>query len=97
MAAKTVPLKHPIEAHGETITALTLRRPTLGTLKHLKLSEDMMAELTGADLVAIVSSLAGIPPSSVEQIDLEDLEEVGKAIGDFFGTSPRTGATQPGR
>ncbi|MEX2630031.1 MAG: phage tail assembly protein [Tistlia sp.] len=97
MAGTTVKLTYPIEAHGKTLTELVLRRPTLGTLKHLKLSDNMTAELSGDDLISIVASLAGIPPSSAEQIDVDDLEEVGKAVAGFFEKSPPTGGTPSGR
>ncbi len=81
-----------IQAHGETITDLKLRRPTvaevrkIGRLPYITLDAD--GHLT-PDLnvtPAYISVCAGIPPSSVDKLDLTDLNQLSWAICSFFVT-----------
>lgn len=81
-----VPLSRAIEAHGSKVTELTLNEPTLGLL------DDINIEITGdgnirfntAEIKKIISKLAGIPTSSVDQIALKDLGVLGKSVAEFF-------------
>ena len=86
--AKTVALQYPIEANGETLTSLTLRRPKMGDMK-------AMDGVTGdvARQAALIGALAGIPPSSVDELDGEDFMTISSAVADFFGGALPTGGS----
>lgn len=86
MKGTTISLKHSIEVEGEKVNKLTLRRPKL---KHLKGVD--LQHMDGETIILLVSRLADIPPSSVEEIDGADLDAIGEVIGNFFGQSPATG------
>lgn len=81
-----VPLEHPIEIDGAEVVSLRLRRPKLKHLKGIALDE-----ITGDALIGLIGKLSDIPPSQAGEIDLEDLEEVAKAIEGFMPASLKTG------
>ena len=81
----TVQLKYPIQAHGEEVRELTLRRPTAGDLAQCEGKGDIGMTLH------LIHLCAGIPPSSVAQIDGEDLSVIGGHVGSFFGNGRPTG------
>lgn len=83
----TVNLTRPIQAHGETVTELRLRPPVMGDLRGITLGQ-----ITGEFLVTMTARLAGIPPSSAEQIHFSDVPAVAAAISSFFGDAPATGS-----
>jgi len=81
-----VTLQVPIEAQGEQLTVLNLRRPTVQevrAIKALPYKIDKNEEVT-AKYIAVC---AGIPPSSVNQLDLSDLNTLSWAIAGFFMTA----------
>jgi hypothetical protein len=77
----TVALTVPIEAHGETRTSLTLRPPKVEDLEECDLLGSTRTTRTFSDLVV---RLAGIPRSSVLQLDPSDYAECVKAAGAFL-------------
>ncbi|MFG0828766.1 phage tail assembly protein [Pseudomonas sp. CJQ_7] len=82
-------LSAPIEAHGESMQELTLRRPTVQevrTIKALPYRIDKSEEVTlDMDVAAkYIAVCAGIPPSSVNQLDLSDLNTASWVIAGFF-------------
>ena len=92
----TVELTVPIQAHGETLTSLTLHRPKLGALKHVSIAikpggEDEATEvkINFGDAIPAIAAVARIPPSSAAQIDLVDAPQVWKAVRSFLPTSLR--------
>ena len=89
----TVRLSAPIQAHGETVSELTLREPTLGMLDDVHLFVGSAGELRVnlGDLHRVVAGMAGIPPSAARAISLRDLGEIGPALAGFFGLSLGTG------
>ncbi len=72
-------LKHPILVDGEEVTKLVLERPKI---KHLKSTDGVSGDI--AKVAALVSEMAGIPPSSVDQIDAEDFAVIAQEFGSFF-------------
>ena len=72
-AKKTVdiPLSHPIEVDGETVSSLTLRRP---------LVKDMIAAERQPGAIgqeaATISACAGLPFEAVGRLDAEDYRRV---------------------
>jgi hypothetical protein len=86
MSTTTITLKHPIKAHGETVETIELKRPTV---KHLRAMDKAAGDV---DRVAsLISELAVLPPSSVDQIDAEDFGAISDVIAVFFGNSPLAG------
>lgn len=86
-------LAKPIQAHGEQVLELTLRRPTPAEAKKIGRMPYVIADTnTGAyapDLSmvdAYISVCAGIPPSAVAQMDLSDLNNLAWAVCRFFTT-----------
>ena len=85
----SVKLQVAIEAHGETVSELTMRRPTVQevrAIKALPYKIDKNEEVTlDMDVSAkYIAVCAGIPPSSVNQLDLADLNSLSWAVASFF-------------
>ena len=87
-----IDLSSPIEAHGAEVTTLTFRRPTVQEVRAIKAlpykidkNEDVSLDL---DIAAkYISVCAGIPPSSVNQLDLADLNSLSWQVAGFFMTA----------
>lgn len=84
----TVRLSRPIQAHGEEVTELTLREPTIGDL------DGVQVTITGdgctIDLGAVArvaAGMAGVPPSAVRAISIRDLPALARPVFDFLGES----------
>lgn len=91
-----VKLQVPIEAHGEPLSELTLRRPTVQEVRAIKAlpykidkGEDVSLDMDVA--AKYIAVCAGIPPSSVNQLDLSDLNTLSWAVAGFFMSA----ASQP--
>ncbi|MGY2285623.1 phage tail assembly protein [Pseudomonas gingeri] len=91
-----VKLQVPIEAHGEPLFELTLRRPTVQEVRAIKAlpykidkSEEVSLDMDVA--AKYIAVCAGIPPSSVNQLDLSDLNTLSWAVAGFFMSA----ASQP--
>jgi hypothetical protein len=86
-----VPLSAPITAHGEQVTELTLRRPTPAECRKIRAlpysigqNEEVTLELNVA--MTYIGICAGIPPSSVDQMDLSDINTLAWKVAGFFMT-----------
>ncbi len=84
-----VKLQVAIEAHGEPMTELTLRRPTVQEVRAIKALPYRIDknEEVGLDMdvaAKYIAVCAGIPPSSVNQLDLADLNTLSWAVAGFF-------------
>lgn len=97
---ETIPytLESPIQAHGETLTVLQVRRPSPLECRQIKafpyvLGGDGMpvAELEAA--ARYISLCADIPPSSVNQLSLYDLNQLTWMLIGFFVQPGNTKAT----
>lgn len=84
-------LKRPIEAHGKTLTSLTLREPEGGDV--MDLGAPMSIETSGGTVKmrpdlgvvgAYISRLADIPPSSVRKLHPVDLSKAAGWLNGFF-------------
>jgi len=89
-------LQVPIEAHSEPVTELTLRRPTVQEVRAIKAlpykidkNEEVSLDMDVA--AKYIAVCAGIPPSSVNQLDLSDLNALSWAVAGFFMSA----ASQP--
>lgn len=87
-----VKLQVPIEAHGEPLTELTLRRPTVTEVRAIKalpyrIGKDEEVSLDMDVAAKYIAVCAGIPPSSVNQLDLADLNALSWTVAGFFMTA----------
>lgn len=94
------PLNTPITAHGAEVVSLTLRRPTVPESRAIKVlpykidkNEDVSVDLEAA--AKYIAVCAGIPPSSVNQLELNDLNTLAWAVVSFFLTPVSKVATAP--
>ena len=79
----------PIQANGEELTELELRRPTVAEVRAIKAlpykidkNEDISLDMEVA--AKYIAVCAGIPPSSVNQLDLSDLNSLSWTVTGFF-------------
>jgi hypothetical protein len=84
-----VKLEVAIEAHGEPLTELTLRRPTVQEVRVIKalpykIGKDEEVTLDMDVAAKYIAVCTGIPPSSVNQLDLADLNAMSWAVAGFF-------------
>ena len=85
-------LAAPIQAHDQEVLEVTLRRPTVIEVRGIKAvpykidkNEEVTLDMeVAAKYIAIC---AGIPSSSVNQLDLFDLNNLGWAVTGFFMTA----------
>jgi len=89
-------LQAAIEAHGEPLTELTLRRPTVQEVRAIKalpykIDKNEEASLDMDVAAKYIAVCAGIPSSSVNQLDLSDLNALSWAVAGFFMSA----ASQP--
>lgn len=88
----------PIKAHGEELTVLQVRRPTPQEVRAIKAFPYVLAEnnmpVVEADIACkYLAVCAGIPQSSVEQLDLADLNALSWMVVGFFMTPASTPPT----
>ena len=86
----TIPLTNPIEAHGERLTALTLRPLTVADIVDLPIDILDKRKVDAATVNDYIVRLGGIPRSSVLQLDPGDWFEIMLAVVGFFGKQART-------
>lgn len=89
----TIKLSTPITAHDAQVTELTLREPT--TADYIEIGAPMLIVMGDDDSAGVriqpkaiaryISKLAGIPPSSVSALALNDFQACSKAVMGFFG------------
>ena len=84
-----VKLQVAIEAHGETVSELTMRRPTVQEVRAInalpyKIDKNEEVTLDMDVSAKYIAVCAGIPPSSVNQLDLADLNSLSWAVASFF-------------
>ncbi|WP_155831796.1 phage tail assembly protein [Hylemonella gracilis] len=80
-----MPLGEPIQAHGQTVNSLTFK-PLKG-----KDIRQMPASRSADALLAMVAISAGIPPSSVDQMDGGDVTRAMEIVSDFLLPVTRIG------
>lgn len=87
----TVKLRSPITAHGETVSELVFREPrgkdiaACGMPRTFVIrSKSTVMEVDTASIHDYIVALAGIPPTSADQISASDWSDVTTAILGFF-------------
>lgn len=89
MEKEIITLREPIQAHGETVTELQLRRPTAQECREIRsfpytLGQDMLP-VAATDVAAkYIQRCCAIPESSVNQLSLEDFNAITWQIIGFF-------------
>lgn len=73
-------LNEPIEAHGETLTVLRLRKPKG---KDFKKISAMSMEKPFQMLLDFAALLAEVPPSALDELDHKDVQWVIETVGPF--------------
>lgn len=95
----TVKLGKPIQAHGETLTELTLREPTVADVAELGYPFAVVQGSSGGGIemkpgvvLKYASRLAAVPPSSLQGISIPDLMRIQEVVMSFFGDGAETSA-----
>lgn len=86
---EVIELAVPIQAHGVEVTTLELRRPTVVEVRQIKALPYKMdkdeAVTLDMDVAAKYIAVCGhIPPTSVNQLDLADLNNAAWTVAGFF-------------
>lgn len=81
---KTITLDQPIVRGTSTITTLTIRKPSAGELRGIKLMD--LANMDVSALVAVLPriTMPSILRQEVEQMDPADLSEIGIEVALFL-------------
>lgn len=87
--SEPIKLSVAIEAHGEPLAEITLRRPTVQEVRAIKslpykLDKNEEVSLDMDVAAKYIAVCAGIPPSSVHQLDLSDLNSLSWMVASFF-------------
>lgn len=87
-----VKLTKAIKAHGEDVAELDLREPTGRDVQDIGFpylimmnGDDQALQIQVKTVGKYVSKLAGIPPTSVDQLSAGDLSTLTGAVMSFFG------------
>lgn len=95
--SEVIKLASPIKAHDEELTELTLRRPTVQEVRAIKslpykIDQNDEISLDMDTCAKYIAVCAGIPASSVNQLDLSDLHTCSWAVARFFmsAASPKS-------
>ncbi len=90
-----VPLKKPIQAHGQTLSQLTLQTPKGKDIAACGLprtftrkGDTSMMIVDAAAIHAYIVRLGNIPPSSADSLDAEDWIDAMGAVLSFFAPTP---------
>ncbi len=81
-----IQLQHSIKVDGEDVTVLTIRHPKARDFRTLGGLDKPFSVLL--DFAAV---LANVPPSSIDQLEVDDMNKVVGVVGGFLGKSPVTG------
>ena len=83
---QTIKLNVPVQVEGEQVTEITLSEPTVGDLRAMDQASGDVGRAA-----ALIGSLAGWPPSSVNAISSGDFTAICEVMSGFFGGVPPTG------
>lgn len=99
----TVKLRSPIKAHGDVLTELTLREPRGKDIAACGMprtfgqrGKQTFVEINASAIYDYLVELAGIPPTSVDQITAADWNDLSNAILGFFAPTESAGAAPVG-
>ena len=83
------PLRAPIQAHGEEVSSIKLRRPTVVECRAIKslpytIGKDEEVSLNLDVAAKYIAVCSAIPATSVNQLDLADLNSLAWEVVGFF-------------
>ena len=89
---KEIKLSKSVRAHGDELYVLELREPTGKDVRELGFpytaSGDAGVKMDAGVIAKYISRLAGVPPSSVDEMQPSDLNTVSwEIVGFFLGSS----------
>ena len=94
MSGVTVPLSKPVKAHGEDVTELVLREPTVSDTLDLGMPFAIDASGESSEIVFRTSviaryavRLANVPMGAIKSLAMDDWLAVQGAVQGFFGRS----------
>jgi hypothetical protein len=87
----TIELTTPVQAHGETLKAITFRRPTGGDIMAMGEGYPIVIDWESGRITPnpvvmghMMSVLAAVPPSTIKSLDAEDWSTCAHALMGFF-------------
>lgn len=85
---ETIKLNVPIAFGDKSIDTLTLRRPSAGELRGIKLLD--LVQMEGGALIQVIPRICNEIPSEqvVSQLDTSDFARLANVIVGFFNASP---------
>lgn len=85
---KELELKHPVTAHGETISVLEFNEPTGKDVRELgypyQMNQDESIKLQAHIIAKYIVKLANVPLSTVDQMSPGDFNAAGWLVAGFF-------------
>lgn len=85
---KELELKHPVTAHGETVSVLEFNEPTGKDVRELgypyQMNQDESIKLQAHIIAKYIVKLASVPLSTVDQMSPGDLNSAGWLVAGFF-------------
>uniref|UniRef100_A0A8H9Z0B0 Phage tail assembly protein n=1 Tax=Pseudomonas tritici TaxID=2745518 RepID=A0A8H9Z0B0_9PSED len=85
---KELELKHPVTAHGETVSVLEFNEPTGKDVRELgypyQMNQDESIKLQAHIIAKYIVKLASVPLSTVDQMSPADLNSAGWLVAGFF-------------
>lgn len=88
MGPKEIKLSEPIQVDGEAVHVLTLQPIKV---RHLRVIDEAKGEIDQSR--RLIAALAGVPPSSLDDMAGEDFLRCAGEVAAFLGVSPLTGKT----
>lgn len=83
-----IKLKTSIKVDGVDVDVLRLRRPVARDMRTIRNGA------SGMDFVLdLAAAAADVPPSSIDQLDIEDAMRVSEVVSGFLGIAPPIGKT----
>lgn len=101
MSEQIFPLSSPITAHGEELTSLALRKlgpadaRTIRALPYL-IASDESVRIDPEAAAKYIVRMAGIPMSSIDQLDMADFNGLAWMVAGFFLKSEPERTTSSG-
>lgn len=82
-------LSQPIKAHGEEVSTLSIRRPTMTEVRNIKgfpyvLGENMLPVADTDKSAKYIAVCCAIPAGSVDQLSLHDFNQLTWEVIGFF-------------
>lgn len=94
---KVIELEYPIKYNGVELDKITLR--TRFKVKDMQYFRDLPAGITPEeakkvridpqDMIGLIASLTGLPISTIEEIDMEDLSKIAEEFQNFHKAVPQ--------